>query len=317
MMELEDIDDLPQEFKGGTLEINSDDLKTSNSKTKLYDPVKPEEENINCSNNNKNRWNNVLISPFVSIPQRITETIRNKKPEQNNVTSLEPIPAVISTETASDYFTFREGIVEQAVKECVEQFLDAEADGTVWAAYLLTEISLWDADKERLILITPKTLVIIKYDFIAMRRLEYKKLPLECVDTVMIGNLVYPSASIIPNRNMRGMRLMWNNGKPLNFGSKWNPLCNDVPFSTFTSHPLFFHKDCNNEERKKLYDIEEFIENVCSNITDLKRQCNGNEENSCIIHHKDIVLDSYVGIGSLIHNRNALGFFKVRGRFSF
>lgn len=71
MMELEDIDDLPQEFKGGTLEINADDMKTSNSKIKLHDSVKPEEENINCSNNNnKNRWNNILISPFVSIPQR-------------------------------------------------------------------------------------------------------------------------------------------------------------------------------------------------------------------------------------------------------
>lgn len=55
------------------------------------------------------------------------------------MTSLEPVPAVISADTASDYFTFREGTVEQAVKECVEQFLDAEADGAVWAAYLLTE----------------------------------------------------------------------------------------------------------------------------------------------------------------------------------
>lgn len=41
---------------------------------------------------------------------------------------------------------------------------------------------------------------------------------------------------------MRGIRLMWNNGKPLNFGNKWNPLNNDVPFVTFTAHPLWFHK---------------------------------------------------------------------------
>jgi len=186
--------------------------------------------------------------------------------------------------------------------------------GTLWAAYLLTEISLWDTDKERLILLTPKTIVTVKYDFIALRRLEYKKLPLECIDTVIIGDLVYPPASLVPNRNMRGIRLMWNHGKPLNFGNKWNPLCNDVPFTTFTSHPLFFHKDCKNDDQKKVYDIEEFIENICSTVSDLNR--NGNE-NPCLIHHKDIVLDNYVGIGSLIHNRNALGFFKVRGKFSF
>ena len=37
----------------------------------------------------------------------------------------------------------------------------------------------------------------------------------------------------------------------------------------------------------------------------------------CSLQHKPILLHNYLSIGSLIHNRNSLGFFKVRGRFSF
>lgn len=40
---------------------------------------------------------------------------------------------------ASDFFTFRQSIIEHAVKECVEQFIDEETDGPLCSAYLLTE----------------------------------------------------------------------------------------------------------------------------------------------------------------------------------
>lgn len=57
---------------------------------------------------------------------------------------------------------------------------------------------MWNSDKERLVLLSLNTLVVVKYDFIALKRLEYKKVPLECIDTIMIGELVYPSASLVP-----------------------------------------------------------------------------------------------------------------------
>mgnify|MGYP005985772905 CR=1 FL=1 len=54
--------------------------------------------------------------------------------------------------------------------------------------------------------------------------------------TYIAANLSYS------NRNTKGVRLVWNKNKPYNFSSYWNPFNDDIPFCTFTYHPLFFHK---------------------------------------------------------------------------
>lgn len=38
----------------------------------------------------------------------------------------------------------------------------------------------------------------IKYDFIAMKQLDFKKTYLDDLDTVVIGKLVYPPSSLVP-----------------------------------------------------------------------------------------------------------------------
>lgn len=38
---------------------------------------------------------------------------------------------------------------------------------------------------------------------------------------------------------------------------------------------------------------------------------------TCNIVSNSIVLENYVGLGALLHNRNSLGFFKIRGKVSF
>lgn len=42
-------------------------------------------------------------------------------------------------ENPNEFFTFREGVVDRAVKECIEQFLDDEEDGGLLASFLLTQ----------------------------------------------------------------------------------------------------------------------------------------------------------------------------------
>jgi len=59
-------------------------------------------------------------------------------------------------------------------------------------------ISLWDNEKERLILLTTQVLITVKYDFIALKRLEFQKVSLDSVDTLIVGDLVYPSGSLVP-----------------------------------------------------------------------------------------------------------------------
>lgn len=43
-------------------------------------------------------------------------------------------------------------------------------------------------------------------------------------------------------RNMTGVRIMWNKGKPLSFDKKWNPFAKRIPWITFANHPLYWHK---------------------------------------------------------------------------
>lgn len=41
---------------------------------------------------------------------------------------------------------------------------------------------------------------------------------------------------------MFGVKIMWNKGKPLSLDKKWNPFAKRIPWITFTSHPLYWHK---------------------------------------------------------------------------
>lgn len=41
---------------------------------------------------------------------------------------------------------------------------------------------------------------------------------------------------------MSGLRIMWNKGQPLTFDKKWNPFVKRIPWVTYTSHPVFWHK---------------------------------------------------------------------------
>ncbi|KAK4875848.1 hypothetical protein RN001_012270 [Aquatica leii] len=301
-MELEDCDDVLHHFTGGTLELNSEEAKTPSSEHSLLIPNTDNHSNTP----NNNRWGNTIITPIASIPQRISDKVWPKKNNETNENmSIKPAMSMLIAGNANDFFTFRQSIIEQAVKECVDFFLD-NGDDSLFSAFLLTEISLWDAEKERLVLISSKNMVVVKYDFIALRRLDHRIIPLQNIDTILLGDLVYPTSSIVPNRNVQGVRLMWNKGKPLNFGNKWNPLSSDVPFITFTSHPLFFHKECTSDDQKKIYNLEEFTENIISSLN--------RSGSNYIIHHKNILMENYVGIGSLIHNRNGLGFFKTTTR---
>lgn len=210
-----------------------------------------------------------------------TENSSTKKARPN---SLALVPW--SRDSAKDFFCFRNGLITTAIEECQKDLI-TEEDGAILGSWLLTEISFWDSEKERLIILTEKYLYTIKYDFIALKQLDQRKTALEDIDTVIIGELSYPSTSLIPHldglatgvstivkgclvrpiqerlagmppctntnalrigtfearsRNISGIRLMWGKGLPLPFLKKWNPFEKDIPFTTFASHPLLWHK---------------------------------------------------------------------------
>ncbi|XP_011497520.1 PREDICTED: tumor protein p63-regulated gene 1-like protein isoform X2 [Ceratosolen solmsi marchali] len=223
------------------------------------------------------------------------------------------------------FFSSRNEVVERALADCQRDLLSCSEEDELIGTWLLTEISLWDTEKERLILLTKTVLYSVKYDLISLKILEYDRVCLSEVDTLIAGELIYPATSLLPavhqewssftslsgttefeprSRNMFGMRLMWNKGQPLSMDKKWNPFAKNIPWCTFTSHPLYFHTGPDSNKTK--YDVRA----LHSALSDLLSE-------HCHKLENPIIIENYIGIGSLMHNRIGLGFFKIRGKISF
>lgn len=272
---MSDLLDEDLEFRGGTLQLSTDTNVAENSEN-----ARGSEDQVNPASEQATGIQAVF--PRYDVP--------------------------FDKENIKDFFTFRKGVVDTAIQECITALLFPE-DGEYLGSWLLTEITLWDNEKERIILLTSRLVMTIKYDFIAMKQLDFKKTYLDDLDTIVIGDLVYPPSSLVPERHLRGVRLMWNKGEPIPLKTVWNPFSQDVPFLTFASHPIFWYKEGGPEE-KATYDMETFA-------TKLQRAIENMTSSACCIHHSPIVIQSYVGVTSLLHNKTSMGFFKVRGKFSF
>ncbi|CAL4074363.1 unnamed protein product, partial [Meganyctiphanes norvegica] len=275
-----------------------------------------------------------------------------------------------------EFFSVRVGTFEQAFDDC-RTILDPEIDGALKGAWLLTEINHWDIERERFILLCDYSLLVVKYDFIALSILETTRIELKNLERIEIGELTYPDHSLVPkiesivktilnshrgqvlpkcnminghlswkkklsknaflhygqkykqtyddtfkyqntsfpdygrSRNMQGFRLTWNKGHQVSFTQKWNPWSRDIPYTTFTSHPIYWYTGCENPT----YDAKAIAKDLKETVETLQEspECVSN----CIITQAPIVIENYLGIASLLHNASELGFFKLRGKVSF
>ncbi|XP_033185480.1 tumor protein p63-regulated gene 1-like protein isoform X2 [Bombus vancouverensis nearcticus] len=201
------------------------------------------------------------------------------------------------------FFSDRNEVVDRALKDCQESLINEEENDII-GSWLLTEISLWDIEKERLVILSKKAIYSIKYDFISLKILEYNRIPLLQIDTLISGELVYPPSSLAPKRHMSGIRLMWNKGNPVPLTKKWNPFAKDIPWLTYASHPLFWYKG--SEVEKARFNVEG-LQSLIKNFL----------PSDCITRNGLIIIENYFGVGALVHNRNGLGFYKIRGKVSF
>ncbi|KAK3909380.1 Tumor protein p63-regulated gene 1-like protein [Frankliniella fusca] len=337
---LEDFDVPIQSFSGATLRIQQDDKPAEHAETLS----EPQSSNVGI-------WPRIFSFGRESGNMPPTEV--NAGTPQLDVAAMP-----CSEDHVRNLFSSREGLVNQAVTDSIEAFFNLELDGDILGRYILTEINIWDAEKERLVLLTTNSLLVIKFDFIALKPLEVRRTPLQQFDTIVVGDLVYPPASLVPRmnglasgvstvvkgcllhwtrpselchtaldisqfepraRDMKGLRVMWNNGQPIAFSKRWNPFNNDIPFLTFASHPLQSLRETPSGEEEinpnpnafVSYDVEVLSQQLLTAMENLQKST------KTLVQHKPILLHNYLSLGSLIHNRNSLGFFKVRGRFSF
>ncbi|XP_066595266.1 tumor protein p63-regulated gene 1 protein-like [Prorops nasuta] len=269
----------------------------------------------------------------------VKENDKKSKSFKNTVTpkNLPSIPYQhIDTHT---FFSDRNEVVEKALKDCQERLI-TDLNEEIVGSWLLTEISLWDTEKERLVLLTKSAFYSVKYDLISLKILEYNRVPLVKLDKLIIGELVYPNTSIAPKlnglaegvssifncairqqwssfssqcsisqfeprgRNMTGIRLMWNGGQRLPLKKQWNPFAKNIPWLTYSSHPLFWHKGSEDDQAR--FDVQGLYSSLKLVLPE-----------SCNITTGAIILENYCGVGALFHNKNSLGFFKIRGKISF
>ncbi|XP_072943850.1 tumor protein p63-regulated gene 1-like protein isoform X2 [Epargyreus clarus] len=338
-------DDL--EFRGGTLQLATESAaENADSRNNAADDTNRNKNQVNANPSVLSGADSLSSSTSSFADARTDGQSATPAPTDTVQTVYPRYDVPFNKENIKDFFTFRKGVLETAIQECITALLFPE-DGEYLGSWLLTEITLWDNEKERIILLTSRLVMTIKYDFIAMKQLDFKKTYLDDLDTIVIGELVYPPSSLVPRingiatgvttvvkdcvidrlcrrpsgadgdtklfdpkeRNLRGVRLMWNKGEPLPLKTAWNPFSQDVPFITFASHPIYWHKDGGVDERS-MYDMETFAQK-------LQRAVEAMPSSACCIHHSPIVIQSYVGVTSLLHNKTSMGFFKVRGKFSF
>ncbi|XP_022257423.1 tumor protein p63-regulated gene 1-like protein [Limulus polyphemus] len=122
------------------------------------------------------------------------------------------------------------------------------------------------------------------------------------------ANLLVPSP-----RHQNGIKCLWNQGQPLPLLKNWNPWSREIPWITFTSHPLV----CQEGGNKAAFDVNDFTRTF---VQQIERKGTGNPESpktgegtvkKCQITYEPIVIENYAGLASAFHNANQFGFFKL------
>ncbi|GFQ65139.1 tumor protein p63-regulated gene 1-like protein, partial [Trichonephila clavata] len=214
-----------------------------------------------------------------------------------------------------DFFAVREGALQKAAEQCRPVLLE-RIDGELRGIWLLTEIDHWDAEKERLLFLTENSLISLKYDFITLKLLDYTRYPLKQFTQIIIGELKYPEKSLMPARNQLGVQCSWSSSEQIPVLKRWNPWSRDIPWVTYTSHPLFKM----DTTEKTNYNIEDFSKKLISAVSEENTTENplaSPVSGPCQILYQPIIIESYAGLGAALHNANELGFFKSRGKVSF
>lgn len=248
-------------------------------------------------------------SPAASSPTTITTTTTtttsNAEPGQKWTTALNQFKL-------KRFFVLRPGTLDNAVDD-IKSLVDQKVDGAVLSVWLLVEIDHWNNEKERLVLITEKSLLICKYDFIMLNCEQIQRIPLNLVDRITDGQFTFPPHSLL-TREGEGVRVFWDKLREPSVASRWNPFASDYPYTTLTYHPV----QNVNENFSKICELHSFKEQlgaaaqVAHRLDPVPGKANG-----VLLLDQPILIEAYVGLMSTLGNQNKLGYCLARGNVGF
>ncbi|XP_060775800.1 tumor protein p63-regulated gene 1 protein [Neoarius graeffei] len=210
------------------------------------------------------------------------------------------------------FFVLRPGTLDNAVED-IKSLIDQKVDGAFQSVWLLVEIDHWNNEKERLVLITEKSLLICKYDFIMLNCEQIQKIPLNLVDRITHGAFTFPPRSLL-TREGEGLRVFWDKLREPSVASRWNPFATDYPYTTLTYHPV---RNVN-EKLSKICELHSFKEQLIAtaqkahSLNPVPGKANG-----VLFLSQPILIEAYVGLMSTLGNQNKLGYCLARGNVGF
>ncbi|XP_059543350.1 tumor protein p63-regulated gene 1 protein isoform X2 [Myotis daubentonii] len=174
-------------------------------------------------------------------------------------------------------------------------------------------IDHWNNEKERILVITDKTLLICKYDFIMLSCVQLQRIPLNAVYRICLGKFAFPGMSL-DKRQGEGLRIYWGSLEQQSLLSRWNPWSTEVPYATFTEHPMRY----TSEQFLEICKLSGFMSKLVPAIQNaLKSSSGSGGGKGLMVLTEPILIETYMGLMSFIGNRNKLGYSLARGSIGF
>ncbi|XP_067417123.1 tumor protein p63-regulated gene 1 protein [Emydura macquarii macquarii] len=247
----------------------------------------------------------------------------DRKPPEPNLTAGLVSPPVTSESTRfpnayamqyamRKFFVTRPGAFDQAIED-LKIHAVKNSEETAQSFWLLTEIDHWNNERERVMVITDTTLLVCKYDFIRLSCLEVQRIPLSNIDRLCVGQFTFPDRSL-DKREGEGLRIYWDNLQEPSFLSRWNPWAMDIPYATFTEHPVKNY----NERFSAICQMSAFTAELVQAVqTAQSKNPAPGRTNGVVVLNQPLLIDTYTGLMSFIGNRNKLGYSLARGSIGF